>query len=104
MRRRHQGRVVSTANPISCSSACKSSFTRSAKQSFKHEIRHTTSKLNSLVCVANQADRDFASAPVDRNSLVGVRERIGELGTEPPMADAEIIREMARRAAQANFY
>jgi hypothetical protein len=34
MRRRHQGRVVSTSNPISCSSACKSSFTRSAKRPF----------------------------------------------------------------------
>jgi hypothetical protein len=33
-RRRHQGRVVSTLNPISSLSACKSSFTRSTKRPF----------------------------------------------------------------------
>src|SRR5262252_1845616 len=34
VRRRHHDRLVSTSNPISCSSACKSSLTRSAKRPF----------------------------------------------------------------------
>src|SRR5215472_5089541 len=96
MKRRHQGRVVSTWNPISCSSACKSSFTRSAKRAFQHEIRHAAGELRGLVRVASETDRDFAGAPVDHNPLISVSEHIGELIAEPPVADAEIIRKAQR--------
>jgi hypothetical protein len=100
MMRRHQGRVVSTSNPISCSSACKSSF-RDRRNGPSTRNSAAASELRGLVCVTIGFDRDFAGTPIDRNPLIGVDEHISELIAEPPMADAEIIREAERpRIAQ----
>src|SRR5215471_15163680 len=75
------------------------------KTALQHEIRHAAGELRGLVRIASETDRDFAGAPVDAYPLISVSEHIGELIAEPPVADAEIIREAerprpARRIAQ----
>ena len=62
----------------------------------QHEIRHAAGELRGLIRVTTEVDRDFAGTPIDRNPLIGVGEHISELITEPPMAEAEIIREAER--------
>jgi hypothetical protein len=46
MRHRHYGRILPTAKPISCSSACGSTFTRSAQRPFNTK----SSTLRAILC------------------------------------------------------